>query len=73
MRGLPAGGYPPTGLQNLLLNLYSLVKEHSTPTRRSSRKRPDRFEAGQALIVNSRKAVHEQSLLVFTLSGTRPC
>ena len=26
---------------------------------KSSRKRPDRFEAGQALIVNSRKAVHE--------------
>jgi len=54
-----AGGYRRPGLQNLLLNLYSLVKEHSTPTRRSSRKRPDRFEAGQALIVNSRKAVRE--------------
>jgi hypothetical protein len=31
-RGLPAGGYRPQASQNLLLNLYSLVKEHSKQT-----------------------------------------
>ena len=48
-RDLPNGGYHQQASQNLLLNLYSLVKEH--PGSKPLGNEHDRFEADHALIV----------------------
>jgi hypothetical protein len=48
-RDLHAGGYLRQASQNLLLNLYSLVKERRNG--KPSRNGHDRFEADHALIV----------------------
>ena len=59
LRGLPHGGIPADRPPKPSVEPLFTCQRTFDTDQKSSRKRPDRFEAGQALIVNSRKAVHE--------------
>jgi hypothetical protein len=63
------GGYPSVRPPKPSVEPLFTCQRTFDADQRSSRKRPDRFEAGQALIVNSRKAVRESRPSRSPLAG----